>query len=129
MITLTPPTNGILRSWLTAKGYPSTLADLHDELNARITDTDFKIGPSYFMRDKIANDPTGAALKLMWRTDILPLLEEHQYGDRNINVNARYGLDALTKSLAAHPVGATAEAETVPASDSDDDYSTAADPR
>ena len=57
------PTNGILRSWLAAKGYPSTVADLHDELNARITDADFKIGPSYFMRDKIANDPTGATLE------------------------------------------------------------------
>ena len=80
------PTNGVLRSWLAAKGYPSTVADLHDELNTRITDTDFKIGPSYFMRDKIANDPTGQALNLMWRTDILPLLEEHHYGDRNIDV-------------------------------------------
>ncbi len=38
------------------------------------------------MRDRIAHDPTGIALELMWRTDILPLLEEHHYGDRNVNV-------------------------------------------
>ncbi|TXH19579.1 MAG: AAA family ATPase [Mycobacterium sp.] len=100
------PTNGILRSWLTAKGYPMTLADLHDELNNRISDTDFKIGPSYFMRDRIAGDLTGAALKLMWRTDILPLLEEHHYGDRGVDVQSRYGLDALTKILAAAAVAA-----------------------
>jgi len=95
------PTRGILRRWLTANGYDTTLADLHDELNSRISDTDFKIGPSYFMRKKIATDPTGKALELMWRTDILPLLEEHHFGDRNIDVPARYGLAALRKSLAA----------------------------
>jgi len=95
------PTRGILRSWLAANGYDSTLADLHDELNARISDTDFKIGPSYFMRVKIATDTTGKALELMWRTDILPLLEEHHFGDRNIDVAGRYGLAALRKSLAA----------------------------
>lgn len=105
------PTNGILRSWLAAKDYPTTVADLHDELNARITDPDFKIGPSYFMRDRIANDPTEIALNLMWRTDILPLLEEHHYGDRNVDVVARYGLAALTKSLAAK---AAAAVEVIP---------------
>ena len=77
------PTSGILRSWLAANGYDSTLAELHDELNSRISDTDFKIGPSYFMREKIATDTTIKALELMWRTDILPLLEEHHFGDRN----------------------------------------------
>jgi 5-methylcytosine-specific restriction protein B len=105
------PTNGILRSWLAAKGYPTTVADLHDELNARIADPDFKIGPSYFMRDRIAKGPSEMALNLMWRTDILPLLEEHHYGDRNVDVVARYGLAALTKSLAAK---ATATAEVIP---------------
>jgi 5-methylcytosine-specific restriction protein B len=100
------PTRGILRSWLAAKGYDSTLADLHDELNARISDTDFKIGPSYFMREKIATDATGKAFELMWRTDILPLLEEHHFGDRNIDVAGRYGLSALRKSLAAKAAAA-----------------------
>lgn len=95
------PTRGILRSWLASKGHPSALADLHEELNSRITDSDFKIGPSYFMRDRIAHDPTGKALELMWRTDILPLLEEHHFGDRNVHVPTRYGLDALRKSIAA----------------------------
>lgn len=101
------PTNGILRRWLTAKGYSSELANLHDELNRRISDTDFKIGPSYFMREKIANDTTGAKLKLMWRTDILPLLEEHHYGDRNVDVRIHYGLEALTKGMSVNN-GATA---------------------
>ncbi|MGE0219267.1 AAA family ATPase [Mycolicibacterium sp.] len=119
------PTNGILRSWLAAKGYPMTLADLHDELNKRISDTDFQIGPSYFMRDRIAGDLTGAALKLMWRTDILPLLEEHHYGDRGVDVQARYGLDALTKSLATAAVVAEGLG---PDTEPGDDESSTADP-
>ncbi|MBU3749525.1 MAG: AAA family ATPase [Mycobacterium sp.] len=95
------PTSGILRRWLTSKGYDTWLADLHDELNSRISDNDFKIGPSYFMRDKIASDRTDKSLELMWRTDILPLLEEHHFGDRNVDIIGRYGLEALRKSLAA----------------------------
>ncbi|OBI45202.1 AAA family ATPase [Mycobacterium colombiense] len=100
------PTRGILRSWLASKGHPSRLADLHEELNSRIADADFKIGPSYFMRDGIAHDPTGKALELMWRTDILPLLEEHHFGDRNVDVRARYGLDVLKKSISAKAAAA-----------------------
>jgi 5-methylcytosine-specific restriction protein B len=94
------PTSGILRRWLTSKDYDTWLADLHDELNSRITDNDFKIGPSYFMREKIATDRTDKSLELMWRTDILPLLEEHHFGDLNVDIVTRYGLPALRKSLA-----------------------------
>ncbi|UXA18800.1 McrB family protein [Mycobacterium sp. SMC-4] len=119
------PTRGILRSWLAAKGYDNTLADLHDELNARISDTDFKIGPSYFMRERIATDTTGKAIELMWRTDILPLLEEHHFGDRNIDVPGRYGLPALRTSLAARSAVAV-EDEDIPVPEpSDDDAATA----
>ncbi|MDQ1308352.1 MAG: 5-methylcytosine-specific restriction enzyme, partial [Actinomycetota bacterium] len=119
------PTRGILRSWLAAKGYDTALADLHDELNARIAHSDFKIGPSYFMREKIATDTTGKALDLMWRTDILPLLEEHHFGDRNVDVPGRYGLPALRKSLAAKsPVAVDDEVMPVP-EPGDDDADTA----
>ncbi len=119
------PTRGILRSWLAAKGYDNTLADLHDELNARISDTDFKIGPSYFMREKIATDATGKALELMWRTDILPLLEEHHFGDRNIDVPGRYGLPALRNSLAANSAVAVEDEDINVPEPSDDDAATA----
>jgi 5-methylcytosine-specific restriction enzyme B len=122
-----PPTSGILRSWLAANGYDSTLAELHDELNSRISDADFKIGPSYFMREKIATDTTDKSLELMWRTDILPLLEEHHFGDRNIDVAGRYGLPALRKSLAAKSAAAV-EYEGVPIPEPSDDDADAADP-
>lgn len=95
------PTNGILRSWLSANGYSSVIADLHEELNSRISDTDFKIGPSYFMRGKVASDPVGKAIERMWRTDIIPLLDEHHFGDRNFDVVGTYGLSALRKGLVA----------------------------
>jgi 5-methylcytosine-specific restriction protein B len=103
------PTNGILRSWLSAKKYPAEVADLLDELNARIDDPDFKIGPSYFMRTSVS-DTGGRGLERVWRTAILPLLEEHHYGDRTVNVPARYGLEAIRKSVQAKAVAAANEA-------------------
>lgn len=92
------PANGVLRSWLGAHGYDATVADLLDALNDRIPDPDFKIGPSYFMRPAVFA-PGG--IERVWRTAILPLLEEHHYGDRTIDVPATYGLDAISRGLAA----------------------------
>lgn len=99
-----PPTDGILRKWLTANRQPPTLALLHEALNTRVADPDFKIGPSYFMRESLFTDL--AARKLMWKTDILPLLEEHHYGD-GVDVDATYGyavIDAIARSGPAEPV-------------------------
>lgn len=120
------PTNRILRSWLTAKGYSDAIADLHEELNSRISDTEFKIGPSYFMRDKVASDPAGKAIERMWRTDIIPLLEEHHFGDRNFDVVGRYGLLSLRKGLAAR-YDALVNDRTAGDLDSGDDGSTDSD--
>ena len=86
-----PPTDGVLRRWLAASGLDVGIADLLEELNRRIEDPDFKIGPSYFMR-KAVHGPGG--LERAWRTAILPLLEEHHYGD-GTDVRARYGLDTI----------------------------------
>jgi len=90
------PTRSLLRKWLEARNYPVEVAALHDELNSRISDPDFKIGPSYFMRPA-AHDERG--LERVWNTAILPLLEEHHFGDAGVNVKSRYGLDELRKSL------------------------------
>ncbi|WP_278314787.1 McrB family protein [Lolliginicoccus levis] len=87
------PTNGVLRSWLGAQGLPSEAANLLEALNARIDDADFKIGPSYFMRSAV-HQPGG--FERVWRTAILPLLEEHHYGD-GTDVLARYGLDTIRR--------------------------------
>ncbi|MBA5845674.1 McrB family protein [Gordonia amicalis] len=91
-----PPTNGILRSWLRKTGRPAETADLLDELNGLIDDPDFKIGPSYLMRPAVYEE---RGLERVWRTAILPLLEEFHYGDKSVDVPARYGLDPIRKRL------------------------------
>lgn len=90
------PTSDVLRRWLAATGRGGEVADLLDELNARIDDDDFKIGPSYFMRDAVHLD---GGLERTWRTAILPLLEEHHYGD-GVEVRQRYGLPAIRARVA-----------------------------
>ncbi|MCB0927825.1 MAG: AAA family ATPase [Mycobacterium sp.] len=102
------PTNGILRKWLAAKRHPRQVADLLDELNVRIEDPDFKIGPSYFMRAAVY-DAGGKGLQRVWRTAILPLLEEHHYGDRSVDVPARYGLAAIEKAVQAKAGAASSD--------------------
>lgn len=109
------PTNQILRNWLANQGRDGEFADLLDELNHRIDDNDFKIGPSYFMREAVAK-PVG--LERMWRTSILPLLEEFHYGDRNVEVSKRYGLTEIKKAIAAKAAAATTPVDT-PADDDD----------
>ncbi|WP_106817519.1 McrB family protein [Janibacter massiliensis] len=89
------PTAGLLRRWLAAKGGDTELADIHDELNSRIDDAEFKIGPSYFMRDEVAEE---GGLELMWETSIVPLLEEHYFGDSQVDVGRRFSLDDVRRS-------------------------------
>jgi len=87
----------VLRSWLGVQGHPARIADLLDELNARIENDDFKIGPSYFMRPAV-HQPGG--LERTWSTSILPLLEEHHYGE-SLDVGRRYDLARILRSIAS----------------------------
>lgn len=82
------PTSNILRRWLAANGHQPLAADLLDELNRRIEDPDFKIGPSYFMRPAV-HQPEG--FERVWRTAIMPLLEEFHYGEGK-DLGNTYGL-------------------------------------
>lgn len=86
-----PPTSDMLGRWLQRKHLPPTNAELLDSLNALIADDDLKIGPSYFMRGEVYKD---GGLERLWRTAILPLLEEHHYGD-GTNVEKEYSLKRL----------------------------------
>lgn len=101
-----PPTDGVLRRWLAASELDAGLADLLDELNRRIEDPDFRIGPSHSMRSAVHAD---GGLERAWRTAILPLLEEHHYGD-GTDVRARYGLDAIRARVSARAASAEQEA-------------------
>jgi 5-methylcytosine-specific restriction protein B len=99
------PARDVLREWLKARGDAARVADLLDELNRRIEDDDFKIGPSYFMRSAVYQS---GGLERTWRTSILPLLEEHHFGDLSAKeVAIRYGYDVI----AAKVDGTSAQAE------------------
>ncbi|MEU6809773.1 DUF4357 domain-containing protein [Streptomyces sp. NPDC046831] len=90
------PTNGLLRRWLQKEGRLLEPAELLDALNSRIEDPDFRIGPSYLMKKGVYRE---GGLERTWRTKILPLLEEHHYGE-GVDVEKRYGLAALRETLA-----------------------------
>ncbi|MET8728974.1 AAA family ATPase [Streptomyces parvus] len=91
----TEPTAGLLARWLEREGKDDEPARLLDTLNALIDDPEFAIGPSYLMKQGVYRD---GGLGRTWRTKILPLLEEHHYGE-GLDVAARYGLDALRGRL------------------------------
>ncbi|MBL7492509.1 AAA family ATPase [Frankia sp. AgB1.9] len=90
-----PPVREMLRRWLTRQGLPAYVADLLDALNAEIADRDAAVGPSYLMNRRV---DTELGLGRIWRTQILPLLEERHLGehpDVAAYVLERYGLGAL----------------------------------
>ena len=86
----------VLRAWLRDRNLPEDRADLLVELNRRIQDKDFKIGPSYLMSASVRSDE---GLDRIWRTSILPLLEEFHVGD-GVDVRSKYGLDSLRAAIA-----------------------------
>ncbi|MFE9562880.1 DUF4357 domain-containing protein [Streptomyces sp. NPDC006487] len=90
------PAAGLLRRWLAAEGKDPEPADLLDALNVRIDDADFRIGPSYLMKPGVFRD---GGLERTWRTKILPLLEEHHYGE-GVDIEGRYGLPTLRRTVA-----------------------------
>ena len=88
-----PPVKGMLATWLDRYGYPPDAALLLDRLNEEIGERDFKIGPSYLMRPAVQSPQ---AMDRVWRTQILPLLEDHHYGELDHDeVVERYGLQTL----------------------------------
>ena len=88
------PTRSLLRRWSERHGLPLVAADLLEEVNRRIDDPDFQVGPSYFMRSTEADAFSGARLQRIWSADILPLLEEHFYGQWE-SVARRFSLGSL----------------------------------
>jgi 5-methylcytosine-specific restriction protein B len=86
-----PPIAGLLRRWLDRQRLPAEAAELLEELNRRLGDAEIAVGPSYLMTPRAATD---AGRQRIWRTSILPLLEEHFYG-ADTDVATRFGLAAL----------------------------------
>ena len=86
------PTRSVLSRWLVANNMETEPARLLSALNGLLGKSDLRIGPSYFMPSD--HKLPEARLASIWKTDILPLLEEHHYGD-DTNVARRYGLPAV----------------------------------
>lgn len=90
------PVSRVLSKWLAANELDPTPAALLRQLNRTIEDPDFRIGPSYLMpKDGRLDEDT---LQQVWDHEILPLLEEHHYG-QGLRVSDRYGLRALRSAL------------------------------
>lgn len=68
----------VLPDWLQRHGLPASVAAIWGQLNERIPDKEFKIGPSFLMSQSVVTDK---GLDRIWRTAILPLLEEFHHGD------------------------------------------------
>ncbi|MFE0550366.1 McrB family protein [Streptomyces pilosus] len=122
----TPPVAGLLDSWLRRRAeeqgedpdaYDDSHARLLDEINRLLADgspgdRSFRVGPSYFMQD-LAHTGDGA-LERLWKTQIIPLLTEHHWGD-GTDVEAVYGLPVLRARLNIQP-----SADAGPADSADD---------
>jgi reactive intermediate/imine deaminase len=89
------PIDGLLERWLAKRGYDHEPARLLHELNRRIDDKDFAVGPSYLMSEDVT---ASGGLERIWEHAILPLLEEHYVGT-SVEVEGRLGLEALRKAL------------------------------
>ena len=94
-----PPVRGLLARWLTEHHLPLDAARLLDELNKRLDDSDAAIGPSYLMKEEIYRRTDG--LDRVWQYDIMPLLEDLFYGQRDLAEH--YGLPGLRKAIAPAP--------------------------
>lgn len=110
----TLPVSGVLASWLRKRAEeqgtdPNSDDDLFDDSYVRLLDEvnrllaenspgdrSFRVGPSYFMQG-LAHSGDGA-LERLWRTQIIPLLTEHHWGD-GLDVEAVYDLDVLRDRL------------------------------
>jgi 5-methylcytosine-specific restriction protein B len=90
------PVRGLLRRWLAEHRYGDQPARLLDALNERLADREYAIGPSYLMKHPVHTRTDG--LERVWRTEIMPLLEELHYGE-GVDLEAAYGLAALRRRL------------------------------
>ncbi|MEO8035193.1 MAG: AAA family ATPase [Acidobacteriota bacterium] len=95
------PVNTLLEVWLRDKNLSSGAAALLSRLNQRVQELGLSIGPTYFMREDIyGNGDEG--LRRVWRTSIIPLLEEQHLGVMTtLEVAEHYAFEGLLPDDAA----------------------------
>jgi 5-methylcytosine-specific restriction protein B len=119
-----PPVRGLLGRWLRREGLPGEAAQLLDELNRRIEDSDAAIGPSYLMRREIYEQADG--LERVWRYDLMPLIEDMFYGQRDLA--QLYSLPNLRRAVAARTPGPVGEPASSSAATEPDSVAETAEP-
>ena len=77
LIPTEEPCDQILAKWLSKNGLPNTAAVILSKLNAKLSDHNLAIGPAYFMK---AGEHSDSEISEIWKYSILPLLEDHFYG-------------------------------------------------
>jgi 5-methylcytosine-specific restriction protein B len=107
------PISGLLREWLKRERLDDRVALLLEELNRRLGDSDYSIGPSYLMTERVDQQ---RELERIWKHAIMPLLTEHFYGQPG--TAERFELAALQRAVEARRSPVTVEAEAA-ASDGD----------
>jgi 5-methylcytosine-specific restriction protein B len=79
-----PPIEGLLARWLERQKEPEWIADfldmVNEELKDRLGGSDLLLGPSYFMKRGLDE----GMLARIWRYNVLPMLEELFYGQREV---------------------------------------------
>ncbi|WP_458107201.1 AAA family ATPase [Arthrobacter sp. R3-55] len=89
--------SGMLERFLETTGQPALRADLLNALNSELGDTkrDVMIGPSYFMKEHAETDQ---GLAEIWKYELLPLLEEHYFGQMSREkIREKFGLAAIRR--------------------------------
>ncbi len=100
----TEPTRSLLARWSAHHGLGPLAAELLAELNRRIDDPEFLIGPSYFMTRPDPDAFAPERLGRIWRRAILPLLQEHFYGSWDSHAR-RFDLASMLRVIpSAAPV-------------------------
>ena len=89
------PLQGILDRFIAQHPQELPITELFDELNRQIAERDDKIGPSHLLQREPFTDEL---LTAVWNESILPLLEERYLGTE-VDVHARFGLDALKRAV------------------------------
>ena len=105
------PISGLLREWLKRERLDEGAALLLEELNRRLGDADYAIGPSYLMTPQVGQQ---RELERIWKHAIMPLLTEHFYGQPG--TAERFQLAALQRAVEA---GRSIASDQVDASSSD----------
>jgi len=111
------PIDGVLRRWLDRQQLSDRAARILDELNSRLHDSDYAIGPSYLMNKNIDDDKI---LARIWDHAIMPLLTEHFYGQRG--ATDRFELAQILRSMEPQSDDdGTVESEPAEGAPTDDD--------